>query len=98
DAVVVDVDLSVVVEVAVDPTRQADGDAGINVAVVVDVDLTVEIRVSAVGVHDQRVASGDGLSVPDGGRARGDALDLRAGGHADAGEVARGRAGLRRDD
>jgi hypothetical protein len=37
----------------------------IDVAVVVDVDLAVEVRVAAVGVHDQDVGGTDELAAPD---------------------------------
>ena len=67
-------------------------------AVVVDVDLAVEVRVAAVGVHDQRVVPVTVCPAQSRGGGGGDALDLRGGGDADGGEVARSRAALRGDD
>src|SRR5439155_17366940 len=94
DPVVVDVDLAVVVEIAVGPTGDAERHGEVDAAVVVDVDLAVEIRVPAVGVHHQRVAAGNRLSRPDGGiGGSGQAFDFLAGGHADAVEVAAGGDG-----
>src|SRR5439155_3688657 len=97
DSVVVDVDLAIVIEVAIGPTGDSERYREVDPAVVVDVDLAVQIGVAAVGVHDQRVGPADGLSRPDGGRgaAEGNAFHFRPGGHADAVEVARGRDGLR---
>src|SRR5438876_746524 len=68
DAVIVDVDFSVVVEIAVEPAARSQRDVEIDSAVVIDVDLAVQVRVAAVGVHDQRLIAGHSLAGPNGGR------------------------------
>src|SRR5207247_2463885 len=84
--------------VAVVPTGRSQADIAVDAGVVVDVDLAVEICVTAVGVHHQRIAAGDGLPGPDGGLGGGDSFDLRGGGDADAGKAAGGGQCLRRHD
>src|SRR5262249_29429830 len=86
--VVVDVDFPVVIEVAVAPSGQASGDALVDLHIVVDVDLAIEVRVAAVGVHDQRVGACHRLTGPDGRGGGGDALGLGRLGDADVGVVA----------
>src|SRR5262249_42469490 len=99
DAVIVDVDLPVVVEVAVEPARDPERRAGVDVAVVVDVDLAVEVRVAAVGVHDQGLRAGNSLPGPDGGGGGGgEAFDFGCLGDADGGDAARRGLRLRGHD
>src|SRR5439155_7068986 len=98
DAVIVDVDLPVIIKVAVAPSGDSQRHGEVDAPVVVDVYLAVEIRVPAVRVHDQRVASRHRLAGPDGRCGGGDAFRLSGGGDADAGEAPRRGAALRGDD
>src|SRR5207249_2600694 len=99
DAVVVDVDLPVVIEIPVGPAGHTEADVEVDLAVVVDVDLAVQIGVAAVRVHHQGIAACDGPSGPHGGIARaGQVLRLLTGGDADGGEAAAGGVGLGGDD
>src|SRR5439155_12544987 len=93
DPVIVDVDFSVVVEIPVEPAGCSQGRVEIDPAVVIHVDLPVQVCVAAIGVHDQRVAAGDGLAGPGGGFGGGDAFDLRSRRDAKGREIASGGAG-----
>src|SRR5262249_11651935 len=84
DAVIVDVDLPVVIEVAVVPAARPQRGVEIDSTVVVDVDLSVERGVAGVGVHNQGVGGGDGASAEEG------EAGLAGAGDAERGEAGRG--------
>src|SRR5205823_10741470 len=99
DAVVGDIDLAVVVEVPVEPPVHAEGNVEIDPAVIGDVDLAVQVCIPSIGVHDERVGAGHGLSSEDGGIGRvGQPLRLLSGGDTDGVEDAGGGGGLGGDD
>src|SRR6266496_1081337 len=63
DAVVGNVDPSVVIEVAMGITGSTDRPPEVEDSVVGDVDLAIEVSVSAVGVLHDDVAGADGFAV-----------------------------------
>src|SRR5947208_10180514 len=65
DPVIVDVDLAVEVEVAIEPPGRAQRDVEIDPPVVVDVDPAVEVGIAAVGQLDEDGAGVDGLAFPE---------------------------------
>src|SRR5437016_855908 len=68
DAVVIDIELAVVVEIAVVPAADAaERDVEIDLPVVVDVDLAVEGGVAGPGVFDDDGGGVDGFVVEQGG-------------------------------
>src|SRR5262249_19821774 len=71
--VIVDVDLAVGVEIAVEPAAQGRCDALVDVGVVVDVQLSVEVGVAAVGEFDADRAGVDGDVFEDRGVGVGNA-------------------------
>ena len=64
DPVIIDVDLPIVVEIAIEPHIRAEVYVPVDTTVVVDVELSVEVRVPAVGELDQDARPVDGLPVP----------------------------------
>src|SRR5439155_22607181 len=94
--VIVAVLLSIVVEVTIEPTGSAgDVDVGVEAEVIIAVQFSVEVRIAAVGIHDDFLAAGQGLA----GEGLADPAQFIGAGDGEAGQDAgAGGGGLAGDD
>src|SRR5207253_2789854 len=92
NSIIADVDLPIVIEIAVAIAGDVQRDVKINPAVIGDVDLAVDVRVAGVRV------SHDGIAAVDDLPGIGDALDVADLGGGERGEAGGDGAGHARDD
>src|SRR5207249_896792 len=90
DPVVVDGQLAVVVEVAVDPALRLERVVEVDFPIVVDGQLAVEVGVAAVGVLHDHGGGGDGFAVEGAGLGAGQVEGVGGGGDGERRQLAAG--------